>query len=74
MTTMNTFPDEKPSTNRASRSAGKTDAFTRGRARLSGLGRHIAAFTLRASLAMLAMVAILALQAAFYVYAWRLPG
>jgi hypothetical protein len=74
MTTMNTFPDQRPTMNRASRSAGKTDTLVGGRARASGLGRKIGAFMLRASLAMLAMAAILALQAAFYVYAWRLPG
>ena len=74
MTTMHTFADERPSIDHALRSAGKTDARVGGRAHVSGLGRHIAAFMLRASLAMLAMAAILALQAAFYVYAWRLPG
>ena len=74
MTTMNTFPDQPPMMNRASRSAGKTDTLVGGGTRVLGLGRKIGAFMLRACLAMLAMAAILALQAAFYVYAWRLPG
>jgi hypothetical protein len=75
MTTVNTaYPGEQPSMKRASRFVRKTDNFTGNRTRVSGLGRQIAAATLRAGLGMLALAAILALQAAFYVYVWRLPG
>lgn len=38
-----------------------------------GLGRKFAASLLRASLGLLALAAIFALQAAFYVTVWRLP-
>jgi hypothetical protein len=75
MTTVNTaFPGEQPSMNRVSRFFRKIDAFIGNRRRVSGLSRRIAAFMLRASLGMLALAAVFALQAAFYVYVWRLPG
>ena len=74
MTTVNTaFPGEQPSMNRVSRFFRKMDAFTGSRARVSTLGRRLAAFALRAGLGMLALATIFALQAAFYVYVWRLP-
>jgi hypothetical protein len=38
-----------------------------------GLAHRIAGHMLRASLGLLALAAIFALQAAFYVYVWRLP-
>jgi hypothetical protein len=75
MTTVNTaFPGEQPSMNRVSRFLRRIDAFIGSRRRVSGLSRKIAAFMLRASLGMLALAAVFALQAAFYVYVWRLPG
>jgi hypothetical protein len=74
MTTVNTaFPGEQPSINRTLRFSRKTDASIGSDTRVTGLGRQIAAFTLRASLGVLALAAIFALQAAFYVYVWRLP-
>ena len=74
MTTVNTaFPGEQPSMNRVLRFR-KRDAFTGSRTRVSGLSRRIGAFMLRAGLGMLALAAVFALQAAFYVYVWRLPG
>lgn len=73
MTTVNTaFPGPQPSMNCALRFSRKMDAFIGSRARVSG--RRIAAFMLRAGLGLLALAAIFALQAAFYVYVWRLPG
>jgi hypothetical protein len=72
MTTVNTaFPGEQPSMNRVSRFFRKMGAFIG--SRISGLGRRLAAFMLRAGLGMLALATIFALQAAFYVYVWRLP-
>ena len=38
-----------------------------------GLGHRIAVHMQRATLGILALAAIFALQAAFYVYVWRLP-
>jgi hypothetical protein len=74
MTTINTaFPGEQPSMNRVLRFR-KRDTFTGSRTRVSSLGRRVAAFMLRAGLGMLALAAVFALQAAFYVYVWRLPG
>lgn len=75
MTTVNTaFPGEQPSMSSASRFYRKTDdAFIGSRTRVPGLSRSVAAVMLRASLRMLALAAIFALQAAFYVYVWRLP-
>ena len=74
MTTVNTaFPGAQPSMNRVSRFFRKMDALTGSRARVSGLGRRIAALLLRAGLGMLALATVFALQAAFYVYVWRLP-
>jgi hypothetical protein len=73
MTTVNTaFPGEQPSMNRVLRFF-RMNAFIGSRARVSGLGRRLAAFTLRAGLGMLALATVFALQAAFYVYVWRLP-
>jgi hypothetical protein len=74
MTTVNTtdFPGAQPSMTGVSRFR-KADAFNGRRARLSGLGRKIAPFLLRASLGMMALATVFALQAAFYVYVWRLP-
>jgi hypothetical protein len=75
MTTADTaFSGPQPSMNRASRSSRKMDAFIGSRTRVSGLSRGIAAFMLRAGLGLLALAAIFALQAAFYVYVWRLPS
>jgi hypothetical protein len=75
MTTVNTaYPGTQPSTNRGWRLFRKMDAVIGSRTRVSGLGRRIAAFMLRAALGMLALAIIFALQAAFYVYVWRLPG
>jgi hypothetical protein len=72
MTTVNTaFSGEQPSMNRVSRFSRKTDALIG--SRVSGLRRQIAAFMLRAGLGLLALATIFALQAAFYVYVWRLP-
>jgi hypothetical protein len=72
MTTVNTaFPGEQPSMNRVSRFFRKMDAFIGNR--ISGLCRRLAAFMLRAGLGMLALATVFALQAAFYVYVWRLP-
>jgi hypothetical protein len=72
MTTVNTaFPGEQPSMNRVSRFFRKMDAFIGNR--ISGLGRRLAAFMLRAGLGLLALATVFALQAAFYVYVWRLP-
>ncbi len=74
MTTVNTaFPGEQPSMNRVSRFFRKRDAFIGSGRRVSGLSRQIAAFMLRAGLGMLALATVFALQAAFYVYVWRLP-
>jgi len=74
MTTVNTaFPREQPSMNRVSRLFRKMEAFIGRRRRVSGLGRQIAAFMLRAGLGMLALATVFALQAAFYIYVWRLP-
>jgi hypothetical protein len=74
MTTVNTaFPGAQPSMNRALRFFRKMDALIGRRRRVSGLGRQIAAFMLRAGLGMLALATVFALQAAFYVYVWRLP-
>jgi hypothetical protein len=73
MTTTDTaFSVPQPVMNRVLQSSRKTDAFIGSRARVSG--RRIAAFMLRAGLGLLALAAIFALQAAFYVYVWRLPG
>jgi len=75
MTTVNiAFPGAQPSMNRVSRFFRKMDASIGGRRRVSGLSRKIAAFMLRAGLGMLALATVFALQAAFYVYVWRLPG
>jgi hypothetical protein len=74
MTTVNTaFSGEQPSMNRVSRFSRKMDASTGSRARVSGLRHQIAALMLRAGLGLLALATIFALQAAFYVYVWRLP-
>jgi hypothetical protein len=75
MTTVNTaFPGAQPSMNRGLRFFRKMEAFIGSRTRVSGLSHRIAAFILRAGLGMLALAAVFALQAAFYVYVWRLPG
>jgi hypothetical protein len=75
MTTVNTaFPGEQPSMNRVLRFFRNGDAFIGNRTRVSGFSRKLAALVLRAGLGMLALAAIFALQAAFYVYVWRLPG
>jgi hypothetical protein len=74
MTTVNTaFSGEQPSMNRVSRFSRKMDASTGGRTRVSGLRRRLGALMLRAGLSLLALATIFALQAAFYVYVWRLP-
>jgi hypothetical protein len=74
MTTVNTaFPGAQPSMNRVLRSSRKKDASMGRRMRVSGRSRQIAAFMLRAGLGMLALATVFALQAAFYVYVWRLP-
>jgi len=72
MTTVNTaYPGAQPSMNRVLRPSRKMDAFIGRRTR--GSGRQIVAVVLRASLGLLALAMIFALQAAFYVYVWRLP-
>jgi hypothetical protein len=74
MTTVNTaFPDAQASMNRVLRSSRKKHAFMDSRTGVSGRSRRISAFMLRASLSLLALATIFALQAAFYVYVWRLP-
>ena len=74
MTTVNSaFPGAQPSMNRVLRSSRKIDAIAGRRTRVSSRGHQIAAFMLRASLSLLALAMIFALQAAFYVYVWRLP-
>jgi hypothetical protein len=75
MTTVNSaFPGAQPSMNRVLRFFRNSDAFGGNRTRLSGLSRRLLALMLRAGLGMLALATIFALQAAFYVYVWRLPG
>jgi hypothetical protein len=75
MTTVNTtFPGTQPSMNRVLRSSRKMDAFIGSSTRVSALSRRIAAFMLRAGLGLLALATVFALQAAFLVYVWRLPG
>jgi hypothetical protein len=74
MTTVNTtdFPGAQPPMTSVLRFR-KTGAFNGRRTRVFSLSRKIAPFLLRASLGMMALATVFALQAAFYVYVWRLP-
>ena len=74
MTIMNTtFQGEQRPMNRGLRFSRKQNVFAGRRAHALRSVRHIARIVLRASLAVLAIAAVLALQGALYVYLWRLP-